>query len=494
MGEYVLVIDEGTTSTRAMLFDLEGKCHRFVQDELTQYYPAPGYVEHDASEIWSKSLRAAQQMVKWAGGADHIISIGITNQRETIVAWDKATGKPLGRAIVWQDRRTTSLCESMKRDGQEDWVQHKSGLLLDPYFSASKMAWALDNWPQLREAGDRLALGTVESYLIFRLTGGLHISDVSNASRTMLMALDGQDWDDELLGLFGVPKTALPKIVDNAGEYGRSDAALFGGSIAICGSAGDQQAALIGQGCLAIGQTKASFGTGAFVLTQNGTQIPRSSHRLLSTVSHQLVGVRYYALEGSVFVAGSLIQWLRDDLGLLTSADESEALARSVESSEGVFIVPALAGLGAPYWQSEARGAITGLSFASNRAHIVRAALEAMAHQSHDLKGAFAGDGADWASLRIDGGMVANDWMAQDLANMLNITVSRPLFVESTALGAAMLAALGAGCFATLNAAVAAMRSQSDDFVPDMPADIRNARLEGWKDALSKVLGYSDFE
>jgi glycerol kinase len=330
MGEYVLVIDEGTTSTRAMLFDLEGKCHRVAQEELTQYYPEPGYVEHDAGEIWSKTLRVAQQMVQWAGGADRILSIGITNQRETIVAWDKSTGEPLARAIVWQDRRTASMCETMKRDGHEAWVQSKSGLILDPYFSASKMAWALDNWPQLREAGDRLALGTVESYLIFRLTGGLHISDVSNASRTMLMALDGQGWDEELLSLFDISAAFLPTIVDNAGDYGTAEASLFGAPIPICGSAGDQQAALIGQGCLAVSETKATFGTGAFVLTQNGPEIPRSSHRLLATVSHQLDGVRNYALEGSVFVAGSLIQWLRDDVGLLASAAESETLARSV--------------------------------------------------------------------------------------------------------------------------------------------------------------------
>lgn len=488
MREYVLVIDEGTTSTRAMLFDLEGKCHRVAQDELTQYFPAPGHVEHDAAEIWDKSLKAAQAVVKWAGGAEHIIAIGITNQRETMVAWDKRSGEPLGPAIVWQDRRTAQMCEKMKQDDLEGLVQHTTGLLLDPYFSASKMAWALENWPDLKGAGENLAFGTIESYLMFRLTHGLHVSDVSNASRTMLLALDGNSWDDEMLALFAIPKSALPALVDNAGEYGHTAPSLFGGPIAICGSAGDQQAALIGQGCLTVGETKATFGTGAFVLTQNGSQIARSSNRLLSTISHQIGGVRHYALEGSVFVAGSLMQWLRDDLGLLASADESEKLARSVEHSEGVYIVPALTGLGAPHWQSEARGAITGLSFASNKAHIVRAALEAMAYQCHDLKSAFAGDGADWCALRIDGGMVANDWMAQDLANMLDITVSRPAFVESTALGAAMLAAVGAGCFATLEDAVTAMRPDSDDFVPEMENDVREKRLKGWRAALAKVL------
>lgn len=488
MAQYILVIDEGTTSTRAIIFDLAGKCVADAALDLTQYYPQPGYVEHDAVEIWDKTLAVARQLVTDVGGPSMIQAIGITNQRETLVAWDKRTGEPLARAIVWQDRRTAPMCATLKHAGHEAMVQHKTGLLLDPYFTASKMAWALENLPQLAEVGANLALGTVESYLIHRLTQGLHVSDVSNASRTMLMALDGDDWDDELLALFNVPKNALPQLVDNAAPYGKTHADIFGVPIAICGSAGDQQAALIGQGCLAKGQTKATFGTGAFILTQNGRDIPRSNNRLLSTVSHQIAGERHYALEGSVFVAGSLMQWLRDDLGLLAHCGESEALARSVGGNQGVYIVPALAGLGAPHWRSAARGAMTGLSFASHKAHIARAALEAMAHQCHDLKAAFAGDGADWSGLRVDGGMVANGWMVQDLANILDIQVSRPQFTESTALGAAMLAAVGAGCFASLADAVAAMRSDGDAFTPEMASADRVDRLSGWKAALQSVL------
>lgn len=489
MGEFLLVIDEGTTSTRAMLFDADGRCHGSVQHEITQYYPAPGLVEHDAGEIWDKSLAAARELVEQAGGAGRIAAIGITNQRETVVAWDRRTGEPLGRAIVWQDRRTANMCAALKQAGHEAMVQGRSGLLLDPYFSASKMAWMLEHRPELRAAGDALAFGTIESWLIFRLTGGLHISDASNASRTMLMALDGKGWDDALTGLFGIDTAWLPEIVDNAGHYGATRPELFGAAIPICGSAGDQQAATIGQACLSPGETKATYGTGAFILTQTGAAIPQSTNRLLATVSHQIDGKRHYALEGSVFVAGSLIKWLRDDIGLLEAAEETEALARSVADSGGVQIVPALSGLGAPHWAPEARACISGLSFATGRAHIARAALEAMAHQSHDLKSAFAGDGQDWTALRIDGGMVANDWMAQDLADILGIEVSRPHFIESTALGAAMLAALGAGLHGSLEEAASAMRGDADLFVPAMTGDVRDARLAGWRSALAKVLG-----
>ncbi|MEZ5709065.1 MAG: glycerol kinase [Blastomonas sp.] len=489
MGEFLLVIDEGTTSTRAMLFDAGGRCHGSVQHEITQYYPAPGLVEHDAGEIWDKSLAAARELVEQAGGADRIAAIGITNQRETVVAWDRRTGEPLGRAIVWQDRRTADMCAALKQAGHEPMVQGRSGLLLDPYFSASKMAWMLEHRPELRAAGDALAFGTVESWLIFRLTGGLHVSDASNASRSMLMALDGKGWDDALTGLFGIDTAWLPEIVDNAGHYGATRQELFGTAIPICGSAGDQQAATIGQACLSPGETKATYGTGAFILTQTGAAIPQSTNRLLATVSHQIDGKRHYALEGSVFVAGSLIKWLRDDIGLLKAAEETEALARSVADSGGVQIVPALSGLGAPHWAPEARASISGLSFATGRAHIARAALEAMAHQSHDLKSAFAGDGQDWTALRIDGGMVANDWMAQDLADILGIEVSRPHFIESTALGAAMLAALGAGLHGSLEEAASAMRGDADLFVPAMAGDVRDARLAGWRSALARVLG-----
>lgn len=487
MSEYILVIDEGTTSTRAVLFTADGTAVDSCQRPLTQHYPQPGLVEHDAEEIWNLTLACAQAMVAKAGGADRIASIGITNQRETVVFWDKRTGKPLAPAIVWQDRRTSDNCAAMKAQGEEPVVQAKTGLLLDPYFSGSKIGWALENWPQLKDAGAHLAVGTVESYLVYRLTGGSHISDASNAARTALMAIGSGGWDDGLMDLFGVPRDILPEITDCAGDLGTTLPEHFGGAIRISGMAGDQQAATIGQGCFAVGQTKATFGTGAFVLTQTGTTLRQSRHRLLSTILYQLNGERHYALEGSVFVAGSLVQWLRDDLGLISHAAETEPLARSVPDNNGVYLVPALSGLGAPHWRSDARATISGLSFAATKAHVARAALEAMAHQTYDLKTAFAADGADWAELRIDGGMVANDWMAQDLADMLTIDVERPAFVETTALGAAMLAAVGCGLFASLEDATS-MRSGVTRFAPMLDAAAREARLAGWADALARVL------
>ncbi len=487
MSTYILVIDEGTTSTRAVLFTADGKAHGSCQRPLTQHYPAPGLVEHDANEIWTLTLECACEMVRQAGGADRIAGIGITNQRETIVFWDKRTGEPLAPAIVWQDRRTANICAELKERGEEPIVQAKTGLLLDPYFSGSKIGWALQNWPQLNEARNNLLVGTVESYLVYRLTGGLHISDASNASRTALMAIGSGGWDDGLTEMFGVPRNILPEISDCAGRLGSTLPEWFGNAIPISGMAGDQQAATIGQGCFDVGQTKATFGTGAFVLTQTGTTLRQSKNRLLSTVLYQLNGERHYALEGSVFVAGSLIQWLRDDLGLIEKASDTEPLARSVPDNGGVYLVPALSGLGAPHWQPNARGSISGLSFSATKAHVARAALEAMAHQTHDLKTAFAADGADWAELRIDGGMVANDWMAQDLADMLAIDVERPAFIETTALGAAMLAAVGCGIHVSLEEA-ASMRGEVSRFAPALDAKSRSIRLAGWADALNRVL------
>ncbi|KQN26087.1 glycerol kinase [Sphingomonas sp. Leaf33] len=490
MGEILLVIDAGTTSTRAMLFAPDGRCLGAQAADLTQSYPAPGRVEHDAAEIWEKTRDCTAAMVEHAGGADRIAAIGITNQRETVVFWDRTTGEPLAPAIVWQDRRTAETCRALKDAGEEPGVQARTGLLLDPYFSATKIAWGLREWPQVRAAGDRLAVGTVESWLVWKLTanasqGGTHVTDATNASRTLLMGLGSGQWDDGLLALFDVPRAVLPAIVDSAGEIGRTTA--FGGSIPICGLAGDQQAATIGQACLQPGMTKATFGTGAFVLTQYGDRLPASRNRLLATVAWQIAGKRAYALEGSVFVAGSLMQWLRDAVGLIGAAGDSEALARSVADNGGVYLVPALAGLGAPYWQPDARATLTGLSFGATRAHIVRAALEAMAHQAHDLKRAFAADGADWSRLRIDGGMVANDWMAQDLADMLGIPVERPAFVETTALGAAMLAGVGCGMFETL-AQAAAMRGAVTTFTPAIDDATRERRLTGWTDAVRRTL------
>lgn len=483
----ILVIDEGTTSTRAMLFGADGACLGSEQNDLTQHYPRPGWVEHDAEEIWARSLACARAMVDQAGGVDRIAALGITNQRETILFWSARTGRALGPAIVWQDRRSAELCGALKAAGHEPMVQERTGLLLDPYFSASKIAWALDHWPQLQEAGADLRVGTVESWLVWRLTGGLHISDATNASRTALMDMHRGEWDAGLIDLFGVPRQALPEIVDCAGSFGSTDPALFGAAIPICGMAGDQQAASIGQACLNPGDTKATYGTGAFVLTNTGARPQASRHRLLSTIAWQIGGTRSYALEGSVFVAGSLIKWLRDDLGLLASSAESEALARSVADNGGAYLVPALSGLGAPHWRPSARAAISGLSFSIGRAHIVRAALEAMAHQTHDLMTAFAADGAEWQCLKIDGGMVANDWLAQDLADMLDLTVERPGFVETTALGAAMLAGVGCGMFGSL-AEAAAMRGEVERFEPAMGTGVREQRLEGWRHAVSAVL------
>ena len=485
----IIILDEGTTSTRAMLFDAGGTLLGSAQRELTQYYPAPGLVEHDAAEIWDKTLTCLLEMIAHAGGAGEIAAIGITNQRETVVFWDKESGQPLARAIVWQDRRTAERCAALKAQGVEAMAQAKTGLLLDPYFSGSKIGWALEHWPELKRAGTRLALGTVDSWLVYKLTGGAkHLTDASNASRTALMDIEKGVWDSELCALFGVPMEILPSIADSIGSFGASDARLTGAAIPITGIAGDQQAATIGQACLSVGQTKATFGTGAFVLTNTGTQKPVSTNRLLGTILYQQDGARHYALEGSVFVAGSLIQWLRDGVKLIASSAESEGLARSVEDNGGVTLIPALSGLGAPWWRSDVSATMAGMSFSTTKAHIVRAALEAMAHQTHDLQRAFAADGADWAGLKIDGGMSANDWIAQDLADILQVTVERPLFVETTALGAAMLAAVGAGLYPDLKAA-AVMRGETQSFAPRMSEQVRSARIVQWRAAMERLLG-----
>ena len=488
MSDYILVLDEGTTSTRAMLFASDGVLVASAQEPLTQHYPQSGWVEHDPREIWDKTLACAQGLVPKAGGAAMIACIGITNQRETVVAWDRQTGEPLTNAIVWQDRRTEPFCAELREAGHEAGVQERTGLLLDPYFSGTKMRWMLDNVPEVRAAADKgtLAFGTVESWLTYKLTGGAaHISDATNASRTLLMGLEDTQFDEGLCDLLGVPLAALPGVVDTSGPLAMTAPELFGRAIPITGLAGDQQAATVGQGCLTPGQTKATYGTGAFVLTCQGSRIPRSTNRLLGTVLTQLEGQRTYAIEGSVFVAGSLVQWLRDSLGIVEVASETEALARSIPGSGGVVIVPALAGLGAPHWRAEARGVVAGLSFASGKAELARAALEAMAHQTHDLCAAFTADGAPWQTLRIDGGMSANDWMAQDLADVLGVTVERPGFVETTALGAAMLAAAGAGIYPDLAAACAAMRGRLATFEPAMADEVRDARLAAWRKALA---------
>ncbi len=485
MAEHILVIDAGTTSTRAMVFAPDGSLLRVSQAELTQHYPRPGWVEHDAAEIWNRTLACARQAIGEDAAA--IAAVGITNQRETVVAWDKASGEPLARAIVWQDRRTAEFCAQLKAAGHEAALQAATGLLLDPYFSATKMRWLLDNDGQVRAAaqGGRLAFGTVESWLAFKLTGGAHVSDASNASRTLLLKLDGAQFDAGLCDLFGVPGAALPEVIDTHGALLQTHPKWFGRALPVCGLIGDQQAATVGQGCLAPGETKATFGTGAFVLTAMDKALPQSGHRLLGTVLTQSGGERSHALEGAVFVAGSLVQWLRDSLGVISSAAETEALARSIPDSGGVTVVPALSGLGAPHWRPEARGLVSGLSFASGKAQIARAALEAMAHQMRDLAAAFAADGAPWQALRIDGGMSANDWMAQDLADILDLPVERPDFVETTALGAAICAAVGAGLHRSLDEAAAAMRGSTRRFLPAMAAAVREERMARWRRALA---------
>ena len=487
MGEHILVLDAGTTSTRAMTFAPDGTVEAVAQKDLTQHYPKPGWVEHDAAEIWNKTLACAREVV--GGDAGRIAAIGITNQRETVVAWDRTSGEPLTRAIVWQDRRTAEFCAGMKEYGHEAEVQKRTGLLLDPYFSGTKMRWLLDHDEGVRAAAAQgtLAFGTVESWLVFKLSGGAHLSDASNASRTLLLALDGAQFDEDMCELFGVPRATLPEVVDTHGRLAECNADLLGAAIPICGLAGDQQSATIGQGCLAFGETKATYGTGAFVLTNKGRDIPHSDHRLLGTVLYQENGTRTYAIEGACFVAGSLVQYLRDQLGLIGNAAETEELARSIEDSGEVVIVPALAGLGAPHWLPDARGVISGLSFASGRAQIARAALEAMAHQTHDLASAFDADGAPWSRLRIDGGMSANDWMAQDLADILDLPVERPDFIETTALGAAILAAVGCGMHDTLESAARAMRGKASVFEPDMGIEVREARLARYAKALAAV-------
>ncbi|EQB01738.1 glycerol kinase [Sphingobium wenxiniae] len=480
----ILVLDAGTTSTRAMLYAPDGTRIATAQAALTQYYPHPGWVEHDAEEIWRRSLACARRMVKRAGGADRIAAIGITNQRETVIAWDRHSAKPLHRAIVWQDRRTADQCDALREAGHEPMLARRTGLVVDPYFSATKMRWLLDHAPAVRDAGDRLCLGTVESWLVWKLTGGLHVTDASNASRTQLMALDEDGWNADLCALFGIPRAALPEIVDNAGAFGETRPDLLGAPVGICGLAGDQQAATIGQACLRPGDAKATLGTGAFILANMGEAMPASSHRLLGTLLYRIGSRRAYALEGSIFVAGSLMQWLRDRLGLIENVQDSAALARSVPDNGGIFMLPALVGLGAPHWKPQARGAIVGLTQGTTRAHIVRAALESLSHQIHDLADAFAADGAPWRVLRVDGGMSANDWIVQDMADMLSLPVDRPLDVETTALGAAMLAGVGAGLFGSLEEA-SVMASQAMRFTPAMGVTKRAARLRGWRAVLA---------
>jgi glycerol kinase len=487
----ILALDQGTTSSRAIVFDEQARIVSVAQAEFPQIYPHEGWVEHDPEAIWDTQLRTAQQALREAeakGG--RVVAIGLTNQRETTVVWERATGKPIHNAIVWQDRRTADFTRRLAEAGHEEAVRSRSGLLLDPYFSASKVAWILDNTPGARaraEAGE-LAFGTIDSFLIWRLTGGrVHATDATNASRTNLYDIHTGDWSTPLLALFGVPASMLPQVRDCAADYGESDPALFGRALPILGVAGDQHAAAIGQCCFAEGDVKATFGTGAFMLVNTGSA-PRASHnRLLTTLAYRLDGVSTYALEGSIFVAGAAVQWLRDGLGLIKNAAETEALARSIDGTGGVYLVPAFTGLGAPHWDPDARGAIYGLTRGTGPAQLARAALESVALQTLDLIEAVARDGVKPASLKVDGGMVANDWLCQSLCDIVGLPVERPRVLETTALGAAYLAGRQAGVYGDFDA-FRAIWSLDREFDPAMDAAKRDALVSGWRDAVQRTL------
>jgi glycerol kinase len=486
MSPSLLAIDQGTTSTRAMRFGLDGVVLAKAQVELPQAYPQDGWVEHDARRIWQDTLETCRAVLTQDG--DTVAAIGITNQRETTVIWERKTGEPIHPAIVWQDRRTAEWCK--ERLEHEAWISEKTGLLLDPYFSASKIVWILDHVPGARqraEAGE-LAFGTIDSWLIWNLSGGrVHATDATNASRTLLFNLERSDWDEELLTFFGVPRPLLPEVKDSAADFGLTDPHLFGRAIPIRGAAGDQQAATVGQACLAPGMVKSTYGTGCFMVMNTGSRIVRSRNRLLSTLAYRLEGQSTYALEGSIFMAGAAVQWLRDAVKLIASAEESEQWAKGIEGTRGVYLVPAFTGLGAPYWDPLARGAIIGLTRDSGIGEIVRAALESVCYQTRDLLEAMRADGASLpATLRVDGGMVANNWLMQFLADLLETPVERPVVAETTALGAAYLAGLGAGLFGSLQD-VAGHWVRDRRFEPSMAPERREGLYDGWLEAVGRV-------
>ncbi|MFC3674773.1 glycerol kinase GlpK [Ferrovibrio xuzhouensis] len=492
MPKYILAIDQGTTSSRAIVFDETGAALAIAQKELAQHYPADGWVEHDAEEIWRDVQSVMREAVAKAGlrGGD-IAAIGITNQRETTVVWERSTGRPVHRAIVWQDRRTAETCRRKIADGVGSLVQQKTGLLIDSYFSATKIAWLLDNVPGARTRAEQgeLCFGTIDSFLLSRLTGGaVHATDATNASRTMLFDIHRQDWDDTLLKIFDVPRAMLPAVQDSSGAFGATLPEILGTAIPVAGIAGDQQAAIFGQACFRPGMVKSTYGTGCFALVNIGERPVQSQHRLLTTVAYRLNGKPTYALEGSIFVAGAAVKWLRDGLGIVGSAAETATLAASLSQNHGVYLVPAFVGLGAPYWDPDARGAILGLTLDAGRAHIARAALESVAYQTRDLAAAMKADGAaPPTALRVDGGMVANDWFCQFLADMLGVAVERPKVIETTALGAACLAGLAVGVYGGLDA-IAYAWSCERRFEPRMTGHQRDALYAGWQQAVQRVL------
>ena len=489
--EYLLAIDQGTTSTRAVLFNPGGETVRAAQEELALILPRGGWVEQDPEAIWDATVRAVRSVLAGIDIAG-VAGVGIANQRETTVLWDRRTGAPVHNAIVWQDRRGDDHCRRIAEDGHARLIRDRTGLVADSYFSAAKIAWLLDNVDGLRgkaESG-HIAFGTIDSFLLWRLTGGrVHATDATNAGRTMLFNIHSQCWDDDLLDLFGVPSGILPEVRDCAAGFGSTEASLFGAPLAIGGIAGDQHAALIGQASFAPGMAKATFGTGCFVLINTGSKPLDPGRNLLTTMAYRVGGVPTYAVEGSVFDAGTAIKWLRDNMGILASAGDSEALARSVADTGGVFFVPAFSGLGAPHWDADARGAIVGLTRDTSVAQIVRAALEAAAYQCAELTDALAGsDGLALSALRVDGGMAVNDWLMQFLSNVMDVVVERPVVTESTALGAALLAGLQAGVYGSLEDAGAAWRLDRR-FSPAMGRTERAHRLAAWSRAVDRVKG-----
>jgi len=486
MAAHILSIDQGTTSSRAILFDEQGMPVRTAQREFTQYFPDSGWVEHDPEEIWETTLAVCKEVL---AGDEPVAAIGITNQRETTIVWHRETGKPIHNAIVWQDRRTASRCRDLKAAGHEEMIVAKTGLVVDAYFSGTKIAWLLDKVDgarQLAEQG-KLAFGTVDSFLIWRLTGGaVHATDATNASRTLLFDIHHQQWDDELLATIGVPRAMLPEVRDSAADFGMTLPSVLGAAIQIAGVAGDQQAATVGQCCFEPGMIKSTYGTGCFAVMNTGSAAIRSRNGLLTTVAYRLNGVPTYALEGSIFVAGSAVQWLRDKLKVIDHADETEALARGLDGNDGVYLVPAFVGLGAPYWNPDARGALFGLTRDTGIAHLARAALESVCYQTRDLVDAMAGDAGALESIRVDGGMVANDWMLQQLADILNVAVERPRITETTALGAAYLAGLQIGLYESTDA-LASRWHLDRRLEPVMETAERDRLLAGWRKSVRAV-------
>ena len=487
----IIAIDQGTTSSRAILFDEAGTILAQQSAEFPQHFPADGWVEHDPEDIWQTTINVTAAMVAEARSRGNLpIAIGITNQRETAIIWDRATSKPIYNAIVWQDRRTADICAKMKRASKEDMVTEKTGLLLDPYFSATKFSWILDRVDGARDraAAGELCFGTVDSFLIWRLSGSrVHATDATNASRTSLYNIHENDWDDELLALFDVPRAGLPVVMDCAAEFGFCDKALFNAELPIRSVVGDQQAAAIGQGCFTPGALKSTYGTGCFVIINTGTEAIASEKKLLTTIGYRLGGETTYALEGSIFVSGAIVQWLRDRMKLINSAGETESIASAMDENNGIYMVPALTGLGAPHWAPNARGAVYGITRDTGPGDFMRAALESVAYQTNDLFTAIAGDGIPVSVVRVDGGMTENDWLMQFLADIINLPVDRPVVRETTALGAAMLALMQSDPSITLEDLAA--RWQPDaGFTPMMDETTRRQLVDGWNLAIKRTL------